>query len=634
MVKYLLSIVAFALTFNAYAQSDPMDIFGDQEGIYNQYHLPPQEDDDKTPERLVNEALNLLADDRPVDARSKLLVALKKDPKSYRAHMVLANYYLSSVGHFRLALRYNLRAIELFTEQFGPPPYSDFLTRFNHGYLLRLLSQVRLNLDDYEGALKELDTFKELGYYDESYAGNRAWVLMKLGRTEEAIRVAQFGYNNLTRNTERGHILNMLGILYSMTQRRTDSIKVFNDAIKLELSRGSEGQAATPLNNVGEVYRETFLESKAEESFNQALRLPDACEHVLPALNQTFLSLEELKPAKASDAMSTFAKCIAQFPLRNNEEHRALVQLAHGRINLISGRVDAAIADFENALSGTQWFGKIGTQEEDFKLAAVTSLADALDAKSFQLVSSPGLTLREKVSNYVESKLLHSKAWWIRRSAAIMAIEKLHDFEDIYVRHSDSFILYATLGSFLSQWPTGALQKRIGVEVSKDNRSMAMPYYQAYLAEHAYRRGDIDVGNQLSKNVLPVLRHKEDALLHAHLLATKIQASGENPTVRRQNERKLFLLWRPFIRNFGLHVAVRGGSNARILRALFEDSPFEFPEDSSSPFSITIEESADRLETTLTFSSDLGTPGTIRVKSPDRKEAARKLVEAVFTEER
>ena len=135
----------------------------------------------------------------------------------------------------------------------------------------------------------------------------------------------------------------MLGILLSMHGDRDESLKIFRQAIAYELSEGNLGQPATPLNNSGEVYKEIFSEDSAESSWLKATSMPDGCDHVLPSLNLSLLYFDELNLDGAKRAMDSFESCIAQYPLRNGEEHRALVSLARGRIALLSGNPDLAI---------------------------------------------------------------------------------------------------------------------------------------------------------------------------------------------------------------------------------------------------------------------------------------------------
>ena len=99
--------------------------------------MSSEKDDSKSAEDLLQEALYLLeTEERLLDARTKLLKALKKDPQMWKIHYVLSGYYFSHVGHFRLSMKYIKRAEELFTAKHGPPPYRDKTTQFEHSNIL------------------------------------------------------------------------------------------------------------------------------------------------------------------------------------------------------------------------------------------------------------------------------------------------------------------------------------------------------------------------------------------------------------------------------------------------------------------------------------------------------------------
>jgi hypothetical protein len=212
MLRILLSITvvcAILISANVRAQiSDPLDT--------NQ--IAPEansetlnSDQGKTEEEILAEAFSFQAEDRLLDYRSKLLSLVRFYPKSFMGHLLLAEYYLKSVGHFRLSLRYALKAEALFHEQNGKPPYyNNFFVQSVHSGVLLILSEIKLNLDNYQGALEVIEQMEDFGYYDTNLASSKAWVLMKLNRIPEAIATARAG---ITLGASPGHILNVLGIL-------------------------------------------------------------------------------------------------------------------------------------------------------------------------------------------------------------------------------------------------------------------------------------------------------------------------------------------------------------------------------------------------------------------------------------
>ncbi|MCB0339611.1 MAG: hypothetical protein KDD53_08405, partial [Bdellovibrionales bacterium] len=482
---------------------DPFDL-SDKGGFWPE--AEEQNDDLKTSEELIADATMLLTDERPLDARTKLLKALEKDPGNPEIYTLLAHYYNFHVGHFRLALKYVKQARRLFEKANGPAPYTDQMLMYNHARILHLLSDIRLNLDDYSGALKSLDEYASY-YFGEWYPGSRAWVLMKLGKLQEAIRVAKLG---ILSGAEPGRTYNILAILLSLSGKRDESLEVFNKAILYEMSLGSSGQPATPLNNSGEVYREIFEEDRAEASWRKAVSLPDGCEHVLPSLNLSILYMEQLRYKEAKQSMDRFEACVRQYPLRNGEEHRALVHVARGRVDLHTGNLGSAIEHIEAARERKQWFGKIGTNVEDMQAATLISLGQALKRENNILNFRRNLSWNDWLEVKEKQAFNRVRAWWLFRRARQVLAEDLNDFEDLYPRHTDSLLEYDSLGEVLSGFWPSELRKRIEQIKKEDKRPFAAVYYDAYLAENYLANFKHKSGMDLLKKSLARARPKAD----------------------------------------------------------------------------------------------------------------------------
>lgn len=601
---------------------DPFDPFDRRSTEYDQSDL----DKDKSPEELIMEGTLLLQDERPLDARTKLLKALQKDPKQYRAHMLLAGYYMVHVGHFRLALKYTKQALALFQEKNGQPPYRDIIPQSEHEQLLYLLSQARLNLDDYQGALSVLDEFSSHGYTSEWYPGSRSWILMKLGKLDEAVRVARLG---LISGLEPGRSLNMLGILLSMRGDRQASLQVFRDAIAYELSLGPTGQPATPLNNMGEVYKEIFDEERAESAWLRSTSMPDGCEHVLPALNLALLYIEKLNFSGAKRAIDNFESCVAQFPLRNGEEHRALVNLARGRIALHTGHIDTALSHLAQALQYQQWFGKIGTNQDDMRAAALSSLSVALHARNNQLDFIRHSSIGEWVRAQAEKASNSVRAWWSMRRARQVLTEDLLNLEDIYIRNTDSLMEYGTFGSVLAGLPTTALERRIQQELAIDNRPEAVRYYDAYLAENYLEHGHSSKALRLLNDVINLSRPGSDNLLRLHALLLNLGELEPGSARYAAVANQAFALSRASLRNYGFALPVNYASEDDDIVAELSSGGFILDNSLDLQYSISYKHTGEEIE--LHFQSSIPGMVDIKVRGTDLIEAANKLKEEVFT---
>ncbi len=576
----LLTLLTILVGSHSVVLADDLDPFDRLFNRFQDEEVIP--DSDKTSEELVADASGLFQQERPLDARTKLLSALKKDPKNYRAMMLMSGYYLQHVGHFKLSLRYALRAMDLFEEKNGRPPYSDFLARAEHMHLLNLVSQSRLNLDDYQGSLDVLDEFTSYGYYDDWYAGSRSWVLMKLGRLDEAIKVARTA---MLSGLEQGRIYNMLGILLSMKNERMQSLEVFRQAIAYELSLGKAGQPATPLNNSAEVLKEMFEDAKAETAWLKTLRLPDGCDHVLPALNLALISIEQEKYKQAEQAIQSFEQCNAQFPLRNGEEHKALVALARGRIALRTGYPDKALELLEQAQGARQWFGKIGTDQEDMRAATLQSLSQALTAKANWLRNTPTTSWSDWAVNHTTATANDVRSWWMRRKAAKLLAGSMRDFEDFEVRLTDSLLEYSTVGDVVSSFPPASVEKKISLTKEIDDRAAAYPYYLAYLAQSQLSYGDNYGALDNLADAAANLRSETDIALKHRVAVLQLEQLDYDTDEYREQAVALYRENPAWLKNAGLPLPVAMAQVNNDMRSLLQRGGFI--EDSRSPISIT-----------------------------------------------
>jgi tetratricopeptide (TPR) repeat protein len=605
---------------------DPFDIWGAEE------LLGSRDDNDKSADELLKEGTLLLESEHLLDARTKLLKALKKDPEDYRIHIVLSSYYLVHVGHYRLAMKYIKRAEELFEKKYGPPPYHRSDLQYQHGNILYYISQTRLNLDNYQGALDALDRFSSLGYYNDWYPGSRAWILMKLGNIKEAVRVARLG---ILSGAEPGRTLNMLGILLSMNDQPQESIEVFKKAIASEFSLGSSGQPATPLNNVGEVYRELFQEDTAESSFLRATSLKDGCEHVLPALNLTLLYIEQMRYEAAISAMDGFARCAAQFPLRNTEDHAALVSLARGRIDLHTGNVDRAIERFESTLQATQWLGKIGTNQNDLMVGATISLAQALDRKNNILRNHRPLSWPEWLSSKKEIASNEVRSWWLMRRARQMLASELNDIEDLIIRNTDSLLEYPTLGEVLAGYSRGNLRRRLEHQREIDKRTPATTYYDAYEAEGKLGWFSKKEANVLLESVIQRARPKTDDLLRTHVSLRRMRSLDPASDAYRDMAYRIFYTAPAELRNYGfkLPVAIDTDGADSALRSSIVSGPFLDASGQSNVCVLKGESKGDASGYSLRLSCPGNTAKNRSVEASDHNDVVNKLSDALFREE-
>lgn len=531
--RYATAVVIFSLTLFSWLSIQSHALAQEPAVSTNSSHQ------EKSVNQLLLEAEGLLQQGKAIDARALMQKALRASPNDYRPHMMLGQYYLVEVGHFQLANQYIRRALGLFSEQNKDLDQLNGIKQSawqEHARLLYLLAESRLSLDNYTAALKTLEQY-ELYYWDAWLPGSKAWVLWKMGHTDKAIAEVEKG---LARGAYPGKSYNILGILLASSGQKQLSLRAFANAARAELSLGSYGQVATPLNNAGEVYRETFREDQAEIAWLSSLSLPDGCDHILPSLNSAVLNMERLRLFAAERVLKDFQVCFAEKAEKKDTEHRALLALIRGRTMLRIGRIEEAVALLELANSGTQWFGRIGTNEDDMKLAAKITLADALEAKGKSLQSTPFSSWRKWFIQGYEAKKLGLRVWWLRRSARILAVDRLRDFEDLLVRHSDSMLEYPMLGRVLSGFSLNELKAKLNSFKLKDSRGGAHQHYDLYLATKLVKVGKREEASELLAQILNSLR-PEDALIRAETLTQVLLNGGPEAKDEKRRDLKLEL---------------------------------------------------------------------------------------------
>jgi tetratricopeptide (TPR) repeat protein len=430
----------------------------------------------------------------------------------------------------------------------------------------------------------------------------------------------------------------MLGILLSMNGQPQEALEVFRKAISNEFASGSDGQPATPLNNAGEVYKELFEDDKAESSFLRATSLPDGCEHVLPSLNLALIYIDQLKLDAASSTLVAFQKCIAQFPLRNNEEHAALVQLARGRIYLHSGWVEQAIQSFRSALDGTQWFGKIGTNQDDLIVAATISLSQALKRRNNILHTTLSTGLRDWLGMRREILTNRIESWWLDRRARQILLTDLKDIEDLSIRNTDSLLEYPTLGETLRGLSQVSLSRRLRKETAADQRAPAKLFYQLYQAESELGWWNSHTTLADLDSVMERARPRYDELLLTHATLLRMKTLRQSSTRYRDLAYRVFLTAPAELRNYGLRLPVilDAGSLPWSLRRKLRSGPFlEVSGEASDPArTCSIAKAASKGDTvTLRFTCPSQSAKNRTVEDSDLNQLVNKLSEALFRQE-
>lgn len=472
----------------------------------------------KSLEEILREAQMHYYTGSPIEARSMWLKAIEKDPNDYRAFLFLSAYYIDEESLFKLAFQNISKAKKLFLKKFGSDVSAYTKEQaFDHAQILYILSEVYLNLDLYDDSLNTLEEFEKY-YWQPWLPGSKAWVLWKLKRIDEAIKISQLG---LLRGAEPGRLYNVLGILFAAKGERKLAENAFSQSILAEVTQHGASQLATPLNNVGEVYNELFLDGLAEASWRKALTRPDGCEHILPSLNLARKYIEQLRLFQAERVLKDFEVCFAENSNRSDSEHRALLLLYQARIEFYKGNFDEAFKLFERSAALSQWFGKIGTTKEDMELANLQGKIIALRTKNNINKNSYHKGIINKVNNLKNTLKNKVELFWNQKKAREVGIDKLSSFEDIFIRNTDAMIEYANIAVFFTNSNTKSIEAFFKNWANNDQRKEAKNFYKLFLAEHYTQNGKYKLSNKLL-NEIESRFNKQLRVIKAKILALKI----------------------------------------------------------------------------------------------------------------
>lgn len=198
--------------------------------------------------------------------------------------------------------------------------------------------------------------------------------------------------------------------------------------------------------------------------------------------------------------------CYANKPLRSDSEHRALLALAKAKIALRSGDADNALTFATQAAERQQWFGKIGTNQNDIEFAARITMAEAIAAKTAAMKDHAFASLPERLTDYGQIPILKIQQWWIEKQARESALTELDDFEDLYIRHTDAMLEYPTLGFLTKSFPTRAFESRVDYMLKTDEREEAKKYYRLYLAINYYYPNNVSEAYEQLTAIYPSFR--------------------------------------------------------------------------------------------------------------------------------
>jgi hypothetical protein len=289
-------------------------------------------------------------------------------------------------------------------------------------------------------------------------------------------------------------------------------------------------------------------------------------------------------------------------------------------------------------MEGTQWFGKIGTNQNDLAVAATISLAQALRRKNNVISSTLPTTWgawfarkQETISNRVE-------AWWLMRRARQILIGELNDLEDLSIRNTDSLLEYPTLGETLKGLSHSSLSNRLSRETTNDLRAPAKLFYQLYGAERALGWWTSSSALAQLDDVIERARPRYDELLKTHASLLRLGTLDSRSARYRNLAYRVFLTAPAELRNYGyrLPVSLDKATLSRSMRKALARGPFlpiDTPDTDTARILCTIRGTEAPSRLTLAFSCPSQTAKNRVVEDSEISQVVNKLSEAIFSQD-
>lgn len=354
------------------------------------------------------EASRAVLAQRYSDARTLAEGMLVDDPGSFEAHTILGQAHLWGEEDLGLAQQHFEKAQTLVEGRF-PDLTSEDAPRRLHQQVLRGLRQVAFLREDYPGSLAILDRYETLY---EPLPGPRAWLLLKLGRFDEAEAVVVAAQADLMEyDPAEPSLWDTLGQIAYEQSDLTTATEMYERAATIEIETAPEPDPVY-LTNQGEALRDQGDFAQAEERFQEAIDWPHPGSYAEPNKRLAYLYAGA---GRFEDAFTRLESAVAW-----RAELRPQV-VAHTRASHLAGVSEVFLA-FGDARRARQAIER--SLLFPYRLAMNSGSTDVLLAKRYLLYSGAlGLEaeqFQEALSTApgAERWKLRSKSWSARLTAA------------------------------------------------------------------------------------------------------------------------------------------------------------------------------------------------------------------------
>ena len=266
------------------------------------------------------------------------------------------------------------------------------------------------------------------------------------------------------------------------------------------------------------------------------------------------------------------------------------------------------------------------------QVALYSSLSQALIKKNNHLKSTYTNSIFEKFNNLIQIIKNKIESNWFHKKVILILTEDLTDFEDLYIRHTDSFLEYPTLGAITKKIPRSTFERAINKMKANDNRQGAILYYNAYLAENYLNNGKKSKALEIFKQIINDKRSNYDLALKTHIKLLLLQQIKNSNQEYIKLTQEIFSTSPGNLRNYGLKLLVNYDNlSSQIIKKLNKTS-FTLDDSNSLNLRYKISYSNSNNEHNFSFIDNNFNSVIIKTSNEDLTKAINMFVNDVFSE--
>ncbi len=532
------------------------------------------------------DAVRELDQGKPLAARRKAEALIEADPDSIVGHYVLGRVLHEAESSLGRAIYHLGHARELYERRYPVHERTDETPWKFHRELLYSIQALAAELEDFDYQLQILDFHDAL--YRPELVAEHAWPLFKLGRLDEARKVAEQAVAK-TSASQRSLGLNVLCAIENARGDRESASKACTRAF--ENARDSEknlpaidpelrSTLAVHAFNAARTARQAFQPERAE-----ALAIEGTKRLSLAPVNPwrllVDLYLDEGRGEQAVRALREMNGWRKRQPPQVRDQDRADTDVSFATMLLLAGRAEPALRLVGRAIEQPDRRGLTSVKRWQ-SLGAHALLRRALRREAAEL-DAEAASIRGRSGGWRRPLWFTEREFddWADEERIVAAVaddERLVDTFRIFGERGLTPVPVWLMGDLVDVVGPGAIASVLRRVRREDAAPELVPYLRAIEVDVLHSRGDHAAAMRQAREVLSELPEIE-VLLRARIAAVGAMAASEADNRQAELEflEQAFVLDPSVIRRLGLslpaQIRTSGGGDVQKLSRLLEQSP-------------------------------------------------------------